>query len=377
MSQYIQGIVDYIPMIQPFQPDFNLFQNVLQTKDAQYKAGYDKLSSLYGTLLNSPMSREDNLELRNKFFNDISAQIQKISSLDLSKSQNVEAAYKVFQPLIDNDYILKDMSYTKAAYNQMQYGESLKNCTDPKKCPGQYWDGGIELIQYDVNNFKNAPREKTLNMRNPRFVPKVNLTKQALDYAKEMNFKITLPKHSPDGRYIIHTTNGPNMIPGLTETFMSVFGNDAAAADYYSALSELNRNKFINDEANIQQYGSKDAAEMYYLDDAHRKIVEMTQSQLAEARKQETLASGRKAVTDNIIINKGVDPKDPEDQEVIKDRYQSMVDQMISGSNAEVHETDLNNITGDGYETLDVDAKRYRIKLRLRMLCRQWMSRRK
>ena len=34
---------------------------------------------------------------------------------------------------------------------------------------------------------------------------------------------------------------------------------------------------------------------------------------------------------------------------------------MISGSNAEVHETDLNNITGDGYETLDVDAKRYRI----------------
>jgi hypothetical protein len=361
MSQYIQGVVDYIPMIQPFQPDFNLFQNVLQTKDAQYKAGYNKLSSLYGTLLNSPMSREDNIELRNKFFNDISSQIQKISSLDLSKSQNVEAAYKVFQPLIDNDYILKDMSYTKTAYNQMQYGESLKNCTDPKECPGQYWDGGIKLIQYDIDNFKNAPREKTLNMRNPRFVPKVNLTKQALDYAKEMNFKITLPEHSPDGRYIVHTTNGPNMIPGLSETFMSVFGNDPAAADYYSALSELNRNEFINDEANIQQYGSKDAAEMYYLDDAHRKIVEMTQSQLAEARKQETLASGRKAVTDNIIINKGVDPNNSEDQGVIKDRYQSMVDKMISGSNAEVHETDLNNITGDGYETLDVDAKRYRI----------------
>lgn len=361
MSQYIQGVVDYIPMIQPFQPDFNLFQNVLQTKDAQYKAGYDKLSSLYGTLLNSPMSREDNVELRNKFFNDISAQIQKISSLDLSKSQNVEAAYKVFQPLIDNDYILKDMSYTKTAYNQMQYGESLKNCTDPKECPGQYWDGGIKLIQYDIENFKNAPREKTLTMRNPRFVPKVNLTKQALDYAKEMNFKITLPKHSPDGRYIIHTTNGPNMIPGLSETFMSVFGNDPAAADYYSALSELNRNEFINDEANIQEYGSKDAAEMYYLDDAHRKIVEMTQSQLAEARRQETLASGRKAVTDNIIINKGVDPNDPEDREVIKDRYQSMVDKMISGSNAEVHETDLNSITGDGYETLDIDSKRYRI----------------
>ncbi|NBO99558.1 MAG: hypothetical protein EBU90_05455 [Proteobacteria bacterium] len=361
MSQYIQGVVDYIPMIQPFQPDLNFFQNVLQLKESQYKAGYDKLSSLYGTLLNSPLSREDNIELRNNFFNDISTQIQKISTLDLSKSQNIDAAYKVFQPLIDNDYILKDMSHTKAAYDQIKYGESLRNCTDPKKCPGQYWDGGIKLIQYQMDQFKKADREKTLTMSNPRFVPKVNLTKQALDYAKEMNFKITLPKHSPDGRYIVHTTNGPNMIPGLSETFMSVFGDDPAAADYYSALSELNRNEFINDEANIQKYGSKDAAEMYYLDDMHSKIVEMTQSQLDEAKKQETQASNKKAVTDNIIINKGVDPNDPEDQEVIKTRYQSMVDRMISGSNAEVHETDLNNITGDGYETLDIDSKRYRI----------------
>ena len=180
MSQYIQGVVDYIPMIQPFQPDFNLFTKVLETKDAQYKAGYDKLSSLYGTLLNSPMSREDNIELRNKFFNDISAQIQKISSLDLSKSQNVDAAYKVFQPLIDNDYILKDMSYTKTAYDEMQRGESLRNCTDPKKCPGQYWDGGARLIQYNVENFKKARREDTLRMQNPRFVPKVN--KAALEF---------------------------------------------------------------------------------------------------------------------------------------------------------------------------------------------------
>ena len=69
MSQYIQGVVDYVPMIQPFQPDLNFFQNVLQLKESQYKAGYDKLSSLYGTLLNSPISREDNIELRNTFFN--------------------------------------------------------------------------------------------------------------------------------------------------------------------------------------------------------------------------------------------------------------------------------------------------------------------
>jgi hypothetical protein len=198
-------------------------------------------------------------------------------------------------------------------------------------------------------------------MRNPRFVPKVNLPKQALDYAKEMDFKVTLPSHSPDGRYIVHTTNGPAMIPGLSETFMSVFGDDPGAADYYSALSELNRNEFINDEQNIEKYGSKDAAEMYYLDSAHKKIVEITAAQLEEAKKQEAKASGKKAVINGIIENKGVDPNNPDDKALIKDRYQSMVDEMIAGSNAETHETDLNSITDDGYESLDVEAKRYRI----------------
>lgn len=361
MSQYIQGVVDYIPMIQPFQPDFNLFTKVLETKDAQYKAGYDKLSSLYGTLLNSPMSREDNIELRNKFFNDISSQIQKISSLDLSKSQNVEAAYKVFQPLIDNDYILKDMSYTKTAYDEMQRGESLRNCTDPKKCPGQYWDGGARLIQYNIEDFKKARREDTLRMRNPRFVPKVNLSKQAMDYAKEMGFKITIPDFTPDGRYMVHTTNGPNMIPGLADTFMSVFGDDPAAADYYSALSELNRNDFSHDESNIQKYGSQEAAEMYYLDDTHRRVVEASAAQLEAARKQEAQASNKKAVIDGMIKTKGVDPNDPDDQDLVKDRYQTMVDQMISGANAETHETDLNTVASDDFATLDLDSKRARI----------------
>ena len=361
MSQYIQGVVDYVPMIQPFQPDLNFFQNVLQLKESQYKAGYDKLSSLYGTLLNSPMSREDNIELRNTFFNDISAQIQKISTLDLSKSQNIDAAYKVFQPLIDNDYILKDMSHTKAAYDQIKYGESLRNCTDPKKCPDQYWDGGIRLIQYQMDQFKKAEREKTLTMANPRFVPKVNLSKQAMDYAKEMNFKITIPSHSSDGRWIVHTTNGPNMIPGLGQTFMSVFGEDQKALDYYNALSILKRNDYMSSEEAIQKHGSAEAAEMYYLDQTHKDIVDLTQKALEESRSQEAQASNKKATIDGIISNRGVDPNDPDDKKLIQDRYQTMVDEMISASNADAQETDLNTVAGDDFDSLDLDAKRYRI----------------
>lgn len=361
MSQYIQGVVDYVPMIQPFQPDFNFFSNVLQLKESEYKAGYDKLSSLYGTLLNSPMSREDNIALRNTFFNDISGQIKKISSLDLSKSQNVEAAHKVFQPLIDNDFILKDISYTKTAYNELEKGQSLRNCTDPKKCRGQYWDGGARLIQYNIENFKKAKRENTLNMANPRFVPKINVSKEAIAYAKEMGLKITLPSYSPDGRYILHTTNGPAMIPDLAETFMSVFGQDPEVAQYYSALSELNRNDFINDQSNLEKYGSQDAAEMYYLDETHKKIVDAAAQILKESQEKEVLASNKRSTIDAHIKARGVDPNDPNDKKLIDARYQTLVDEMISASNAETQETNLNAVTTDDFGTLDINAKRFRI----------------
>ena len=75
MSKYIPGAVDYIAQVQPYQPDFNFFNQVLETRQSQYKAGYDKLSNLYGTLLESPLLRTENIELRNKFFNQIGTEV--------------------------------------------------------------------------------------------------------------------------------------------------------------------------------------------------------------------------------------------------------------------------------------------------------------
>jgi len=118
MATYLQGVTDYIPQIQPFKPDLNFYQGVLETKQAQYKAGYDKLSSLYGTLLNSELTRSDNTERRDKFFTQIQTDIQKVSSMDLSRSENVDAARKVFQPLVDDKFILKGLSLTKPYRNE-------------------------------------------------------------------------------------------------------------------------------------------------------------------------------------------------------------------------------------------------------------------
>ena len=92
MATYIQGLTDYIPQIQPFSPDYNFYSGVLDFKQGKYDASRQKLSNLYGSLLNAPLTREQNVETRDKFFKTIEQDIKKMGAMDLSLSQNTEAA---------------------------------------------------------------------------------------------------------------------------------------------------------------------------------------------------------------------------------------------------------------------------------------------
>jgi len=359
MSQYIQGVVDYIPMIQPFQPDFNLFQNVLQTKDAQYKAGYNKLSALYGTLLNSPMLREENVELRNTFFNNISSEIQKISSLDLSKTQNVEAAYKVFQPLVDNDYIVKDMAYTKQAYNELKRADGFRNCTNEKECGGKYWEGGVRAIQYQMKDFSKSSADESLGFSAPRYTPAVNVAEKAMKFAKDMGFNMQSVTWTPDGRYQVTTKNGTQMIPSLTNAFIATFQNDQSAVDYYNTQAYLSRKDFI--ASSLDQYGSEEAAENYYLDQMAADLYTSNEDLKKSSEKDIDLAKSNQSVAGQVIKGRGVDPNDPDDQKLAASYNQSLVDEMIAATAADHYQQTADVVNPETIGIVGLDAKRRRI----------------
>jgi hypothetical protein len=50
MATYLQGISDFIPELQPFQPDLNFYANALQTKQTQYDSNWKAVNNLYGQL---------------------------------------------------------------------------------------------------------------------------------------------------------------------------------------------------------------------------------------------------------------------------------------------------------------------------------------
>ena len=62
MATYLPNVTDIIPEFRPFTPNFDFYNQVLQVKNAQYQQGYKKISNLYGSALNSPLSRDSNIE---------------------------------------------------------------------------------------------------------------------------------------------------------------------------------------------------------------------------------------------------------------------------------------------------------------------------
>jgi hypothetical protein len=261
MATYLQGVAPYIPEIQPFAPDFTLYSQVLQFKQGRQDAARDQLSTMYGSLLNSPMMREDNIAAKDHFFKVIDQDIKKMSTMDLSKQQNVQAAAGVFSQLLENKNIVKDMVWTKNWQKEMRRSDGFRNCVDPDKCGGAWWEGGEKALQYKAMEFQNASADEALNFANVRYSPYQDVMKKAMALAKEAGLNISIDQLQ--GGYITTTKNGPMLVGPLQNLFMGSLGNDPMIADYYKTKSYVDRKDWVS--GNASQYGSEEAAEQAYV----------------------------------------------------------------------------------------------------------------
>jgi len=261
MSTYIQGVTDYIPQIQPFQVDLNFYGNIMQNKQSQYDAAKKKVGDLYGSLLNSPMSRDSNIQRRDEFFKVINQDIQKISGLDLSLQQNQDAAMNVFSGFYDDKYMVNDMIKTRNFGNEMQKAEAMKNCTDPVKCGGMYWEPGVSKLQYKMEEFKKVSDDASLGFDLGSFDPYFDWKKEAASKAKELGYEVK--RDTPSGRWIIHDSNGKLVQGGLESLFGSLYGDDPRVQRNYDTEAYVTRKNYAR--GNAVQFGSEEEAEKNYI----------------------------------------------------------------------------------------------------------------
>ena len=259
MSSYIPNVTDYIPQIQPFQPDYNFLGNVLQTRQGKYDAAYSKINGIYASALNSPMMRESNIKKRDTFFNAIDGDIKRISGLDLSQEQNLNQASAVFKPFFDDENIFQDITQTKRFHSGMQKHENLKDCTDPKECGGSAWEPGAQELQYKAEEFKNMSDADALKFQIPKYTPYYNWEKDAVDLAVKANLSVSEDKLH--GGWIVKDTNGKLIEGGLYNLFKSTYGNDPRVTANYNTQSYVERKNAVSGAAP----GTEDAVETEYL----------------------------------------------------------------------------------------------------------------
>jgi len=306
MATYLPGVTDYIPHIQPFKPDFNFYQKAFESKEADYKAGYDKISNVYGTLLNSDMLREDNIETRDKFFNQIQNDIQRMSTVDLSLTENQNTAYKAFQPLIDDKHVAKDMVFTKKYRGQQNFAQYLKTCLE-KECDGKYWDDGLKALNYQAEDFIEADKQDALSIASPTYTPYSSGFNKAMALAKDMGIEIQNVAHDSTGKFIVTTKNGQPIVGPLANYFVSALSDDPATMEVYKTKAYVQRKDYAAQYAS-QYGGDKLAAERAYLTAAPGSALSVMEAFASLTGKAIATQEQKKKIQDKKIKKEGVNP---------------------------------------------------------------------
>ena len=265
MATYIQGQADYISQIQPTEPNLAFDAQILQQKQTKYDANHKKVSDLYGSLLNSSLTRSDNIAARDEFFQIINDDIRRMGGLDFSLDQNVQAAAGVFQSIYENKNIVKDMVWTKNYNSETNRMEGFKNCLDEEKCGGSYWEEGDKYMQYKRAEYKNASAGDALGMGDVTFVPYKSVMKEAIKLAKDAGLNIEYDKLSPDGSYMVTTKNGEVLRSPLTALFNKTIGQNPKFAEMFKTKAYVDRNDWAYSKVNMGEFKDVNEAQLGYV----------------------------------------------------------------------------------------------------------------
>lgn len=265
MATYIQGQTDYISQIQPTEPNLAFDAQILQQKQAKYDANHKKVSDLYGSLLNSSLTRSDNIAARDEFFQIINDDIRRMGGLDFSLDQNVQAAAGVFQSIYENKNIVKDMVWTKNYNNETNRMESFKNCIDEEKCGGMYWEEGDKYMQYKRAEYKDASAGDALGMGDVTFVPYKSVMKEAIKLAKDAGLNIEYDKLSSDGAYMVTTKNGEVLRSPLTALFNKTIGQNPQFAEMFKTKAYVDRNDWAYSKVSMGEFKDVNEAQLGYV----------------------------------------------------------------------------------------------------------------
>lgn len=267
MATYIQNVQDKVTQVRPPETNWQFEAQLLSTRQAKYDAGHDKLSKMYGQILNAGLTREGNIEAREEFFKLIDSDLRKVAGVDLSLDSNVTQAKAVFNQIYDNDFLVKDMVWTKNFRAEMERADGFKNCNDPVECGGEYWDDGVKYMNYKREEFKNSTNDESMRVQNVRYIPFNNLTAQAMKDMKEAELDI-IYEPAPDGsRYRVKTRNGSQLVSPLFDLYNGLYAKNPKFQDQFKVLAYNERKDWTYNAVDSGKYSTLEEAAVGFVEE--------------------------------------------------------------------------------------------------------------
>ena len=368
MATYLQGVTDYIPDYQPFQPDLNFYNNVLQTKQTQYDSNWKAVNNLYAELHNAELTHDQNIQKKDDLLKQIDFNLKRVTGLDLSLQQNVDQATQVFRPFYEDKYLMKDMAFTKNYSNTVSRALNLKNSQD-EKMRAQYWDTGVKEMQYRKDEFKNATLDETLNMGNVSYTPYVNAMDKYLKIAKDAGLSIDIKDVDETGLYFVHEKNGKALTTPLQNLFLSAYANDPGLQAVYSTQAYVKRKDYA--EQNASKYNNNPAeAEKAYLKEQYEFLKNYTAKKHEKDQEKVTVTSNKVNSVTTDVSNSDANPYSESYLESLNKAFgideavanhSEKLNSDINGGESSTVATSSRNTPTNGLDLTDMELARLRV----------------
>jgi len=273
MATYLPNVNRYVSKTKAFTPDFKFLSDALDKRQDRYDTNYKKMNNLYGSVLHADLSREDNMGIRDEYVRNLAPRIQQISGMDLSLQQNVDAAKGVFTPFFEDEKTVRDIVFTKRYKSEMQKFDEFRK-SDDEKIRSKWWEGGVKMMNWSLDDFKNATREGSMSVQLPELVERVDLVESGFNALKNSGMKIKNVSLSKDGHYIITQENGTLLTrrPAGKDpvTDQMIYYNPAQNFILQTMMDDPNINRYYQTkfyveartfwEQNAEQYGGIEGA---------------------------------------------------------------------------------------------------------------------
>lgn len=208
MATFIQNATDEKSPMEKFTPDFSFLAKGYGAKQLEYDRKFAEVSTLYNTVLNSPLTNSQNEIQRHNTFQQIKSMMNSATHTDLTKARNVKLALGVTDPITDDKEIAYDMGMTKHNNRELQRMESYRTSEDPDK-RNQYSDYSKMDIMNGIEELSNAKRGdgSIMKVRPREFTPFEDVSAYLNEAAKDQDIEISIDKSTGNG-YMMNITNG-------------------------------------------------------------------------------------------------------------------------------------------------------------------------